>query len=89
MTTTPLERDLYILEVLLSRYLVAYIQKKEFDVNILSRHWAGIVMGRSRLYFYHHYSQISGTTYGKILWQKCDMSLTKYFELIEETKGRL
>jgi hypothetical protein len=41
MTTTAYERDFYILEVLLHRYLVAYIQKKEFDVNILSRHWSG------------------------------------------------
>lgn len=89
MTTTTYERDFYILEVLLSRYLVAYIQKKEFDVNILSRHWSGIVMGRSWLYLFRHYNQISGTTYGKILFEKCEGSLPKFFELIEETKGRI
>lgn len=90
INTTQVKRDAYILEVLLYRYLRAYIQKKEFDISVLESHWCNIILSGFRMLdLKTHYQNISGTTYGKILFEKCDMSLMKYFELIEETKGRI
>ena len=90
INTTQVKRDAYILEVLLYRYLRAYIQKKDFNAVVLINHWDNITFDSYSWFDLKiHYQNISGTTYGKILFEKCDMSLTKYFELIVETKGRL
>lgn len=90
INTTQAKRDAYILEVLLYRYLRAYIQKKEFDKVVLINHWDNITFDSYRSFDLDIYYQNQfGTSYGKILFEKCDMSLPKYFELIEETKGRI